>query len=155
MDRRELILARLLEIAEDIPGIRNAYRNQDEINESQRPAILILDADEQAEDRDGGRLGRRPTTPTRVGMTPEIYIMLAGTPASVGTSLNGFRASLIAAILGDETLGALTGTNGEILYLGAATSLARGRQAEGSMGLSFTFTYPLIPSEIQAEPLSA
>jgi len=48
MDRRELILARLLAIASGIPGIRNAYRNQDEINESQRPAILILDADEQA-----------------------------------------------------------------------------------------------------------
>ena len=51
-DRREAILVRLLDIARTIPGIVAAFRNTDEISDRQRPCILILDADEAADDGD-------------------------------------------------------------------------------------------------------
>ena len=46
MDKREAILARLVEIAAGLPGIATAVRNQDEISERSRPAIAVFDADE-------------------------------------------------------------------------------------------------------------
>ena len=59
MDRREDILARLLAIASGIDGVTRAYRNKDEIPETSRPAIVILDGDEAANDADPSA---RPTT---------------------------------------------------------------------------------------------
>ena len=75
-DKREQILVRLLGIAQGLPGIVAAFRNKDEISDRQRPCIVILDADEAADDADPSGLARRPNAPRRVGMTPEIYLML-------------------------------------------------------------------------------
>jgi hypothetical protein len=49
MDKREVILQRLVEIAAGLPGIATAVRNQDEISEHTRPAIAVFDADETAD----------------------------------------------------------------------------------------------------------
>ena len=79
-DKREQILVRLLGIAQALPGIAAAFRNKDEISDRQRPCIVILDADEAADDGDPSGLARRPNAPRRVGMTPEIYLMLGANP---------------------------------------------------------------------------
>ena len=146
IDRREMILARLLEIARGIDGIESAFRNRDEIGEKQRPAIVILDADEAADDGDPGL--RPARSPRRVAMTPEIYIMLGAKPEHIGTSINTLRARLIKAILGDAELSLIVSSNGDIRYEGCATALARGRTMEGEMGVSFSFTYVLRPDEL-------
>lgn len=148
MDKREAILARLQAIAGGITGVRNVFRNQDQINEKMRPAIMILDADEQAEDNDGGIRGRPSMVPSRVGMTPEIYIMLGAQPKSVGSEINLIRAALIKAILSDADLIGILGSNGGVKYEGCATDLAAGRQMEGAMGVSFTFSYVLNPADL-------
>jgi hypothetical protein len=145
-DRRELILVRLLEIAKGIEGIAGAFRNRDELSEKQRPAIVILDADEAADDAD-------PTTrPSRslrrVAMTPEIYILLGAKPEDLGTAINALRARFVRAVLGDAQLASIVSTNGAIRYEGCATALARGRSMEGEMGVSFSFTYVLRPEEL-------
>ncbi len=145
-DRRELILARLLEIAKGIEGIAAAFRNRDEISETQRPCIVILDADEAADDADPG--SRPARAPRRIGMTPEIYIMLGTRPEALGTGINQLRARLIRAVLTDPDLGHLTGPSGAIRYEGCATALARGRTMEGEMGVSFTVSYVLRPDEL-------
>ena len=62
-DKRELILARLLGISQGLPGITAAFRNKDEISDRQRPCIVILDADEAADDGDPSGLARRPQRP--------------------------------------------------------------------------------------------
>jgi hypothetical protein len=147
-DRREAVLVRLLDIARTIPGIVAAFRNTDEISDRQRPCILILDADEAADDADPSGLPRRPHAPRRVGMTPELYVMLGAKPEHIGTELNIFRAAIIKAVLTDTTLADLVGTNGDVRYEGCATALARSRMMEGEMGLSFTFTYVLRPDEL-------
>lgn len=146
MDRREDILARLLVITSGISGVTRAYRNKDEIPETSRPAIVILDGDEAANDGDPDR--RPATAPRRITMTPEIYILLAGTPAEVGTDINLIRARFVHAVMTDATLIALTLDGVGIRYEGCATGLARGRSMEGEMGLSFGFTYVLRPAEL-------
>lgn len=146
IDRRELILARLLEIARGVDGIESAFRNRDEIGEKQRPAIVILDADEAADDGDPG--ARPARSSRRVAMTPEIYIMLGAKPEHIGTSINTLRARLIKAILTDTELSLIVGSNGDIRYEGCATALARGRTMEGEMGVSFSFAYVLRPDEL-------
>jgi len=145
VDRREDILARLLEIAKGVRGIKNAYRNKDALSEDKRPAIVILDADETADEADPP--GRPAHAPRRVNMNPEVYISLAGTPDEVGTELNGFRAAFLKAVFADATLKALTLDREGITYEASATGLARGRKMEGELGISLTFTYLFVPSE--------
>ena len=146
IDRREMILSRLLEIAGSTEGIAGAFRNRDEISEKQRPAIVILDADEVADDADPG--SRPARSPRRVAMTPEIYILLGAKPEELGSVINALRARFVKSVLGDSQLGSIVGTNGDIRYEGCATALARGRSMEGEMGVSFSFTYVLRPEEL-------
>ena len=146
IDRREMILSRLLEIAGSTQGIVAALRNKDEISEKQRPAIVILDADEAADDADPTT--RPSRSPRRVAMTPEIYILLGAKPEDLGTAINALRARFVKSVLGDSQLGSIVGTNGDIRYEGCATALARGRSMEGEMGVSFSFTYVLRPEEL-------
>lgn len=87
-----VILVRLLDIARTIPGIVAAFRNTDEISEKQRPCILILDADEAVDQGYPYGMDRRPT---RVGLTPECYVMLGAKPEQIGTDLNHFRAAIL------------------------------------------------------------
>ena len=145
-DRREMILTRLLEIAVGVEGIVAAFRNKDEISERQRPAIVILDADEAADDADPA--SRPSRAPRRVAMTPEIYILLGAKPEDLGTAINRLRARFVKAVLGDAQLRLIVGSNGDIRYEGCATALARGRSMEGEMGVSFSFTYVLRPEEL-------
>ena len=145
-DRREMILTRLLEIAVGVDGIVAAFRNRDEISEKQRPAIIILDADEAADDADPS--SRPSRAPRRVAMTPEIYILLGAKPEDLGTAINTLRARFVKAVLGDAQLSLIVGSNGDIRYEGCATALARGRSMEGEMGVSFSFTYVLRPEEL-------
>ena len=145
-DRREMILTRLLEIAVGVEGIVAAFRNRDEISEKQRPAIIILDADEAADDADPS--SRPSRAPRRVAMTPEIYILLGAKPEDLGTAINTLRARFVKAVLGDAQLSLIVGSNGDIRYEGCATALARGRSMEGEMGVSFSFTYALRPEEL-------
>jgi hypothetical protein len=146
IDRREMILSRLLEIAGSTQGIVAALRNKDEISEKQRPAIVILDADEAADDADPG--SRPARSPRRVAMTPEIYILLGAKPEELGSVIYALRARFVKSVLGDSQLGSIVGTNGDIRYEGCATALARGRSMEGEMGVSFSFTYVLRPEEL-------
>ena len=145
-DKRELLLSRLLTIAQGISGVASAVRNKDEISDKARPAIVILDADEVADDADPSN--RPVRSPRRVAMTPEIYLLLGAKPEHVGPEINALRAKFIKAVLTDGELLAIVGSNGDSRYEGCATSLARGRNMEGEMGISFSLTYTLRPEEL-------
>ena len=143
MSRREDILARLVEVCGEIDGVVLVARNRDELSDRQRPAIVILDADEVAVEGDRKRPG-----PQIISMTPEIYILLSGDPEDIGTDLNTLLVAVQKAILTDTELNELTGPNGSIRYDGCATGLARGRSMEGEMGVSLSFNYPFDPSKL-------
>lgn len=147
MDKREALLARLVEIATGVPEIKTAARNQDEISERARPAIVIFDADETADERanEQGHAGRAPNI---IEMSPEALILLGGTPERVGTALNEMRAAFVKAVLTDTELATITGTNGRVRYVGCSTHLGHGRSMEGSMGVHFAFAYVLRPDQL-------
>ena len=147
MDKREAILARLSEVVGTLPGISTVARNQDEISEHKRPAIVIFDADESADERaeQQGHPGRAPSI---VEMSPEMLILLGTVPEQVGSALNGLRAKLIKAVLTDAQLIALAGQNGRVRYAGCSTHLGHGRSMEGSMAVRFSFAYVLRPEQL-------
>ncbi|HET7412126.1 MAG TPA: hypothetical protein VFJ18_05630, partial [Pararhizobium sp.] len=130
-DLREEILARLVAIAAEVPGVVSAGRNRVALSESARPAIIVLDADEVVEEEE--RASRPGHAPQLVVMTPELFV-LAGRPAAeIGAKLNAFRGRIIRRVLTDAALVGLTGPNGFIRYAGCATALAAGRSMEGEM----------------------
>ena len=146
-DLREEILARLVAIAAEVPGIAMAGRNRIGLSETARPAIVVLDADEAVEEE--GRASRPGYAPQLVVMTPELFV-LAGKPAAdIGAELNAFRRRIIRRVLTDATLLGLAGPNGFVRYAGCATALAAGRSMEGEMSLSFAIRYVLRPVEME------
>jgi hypothetical protein len=147
MDKREAILTRLVATAGGLAGIKTAVRNQDEVSERARPAIVIFDGDETA-DEGAQERGRSGQAPNIVEMTPETLILLGAAPESVGTALNAMRAKLVKAVLTDAELAALTGTNGRVRYVGCSTHLGHGRSMEGSMSVQFAFAYVLRPDQL-------
>ena len=147
MDKREAILARLVEVAGDLAGIKTAIRNQDEVSERARPAIVVFDADETADERAGER-GHSGRAPNIIEMSPEALILLGGTPERVGSDLNAMRAIFVKAVLLDPQLGTLVGANGYVRYVGCSTHLGHGRSMEGSMGVHFAFGYVLRPDQL-------
>ena len=140
-DKREDILVRLLAIYRTVAGVKKVARNEQAADDWNFPALLLLDADEEAEDATGR--GRPATVPVRVTMTPETYLILGELPENVGSELNRYRARIIKAVLSDAELLTFVGQNGEIAYQGCATSLTRGREIIGDIGLNFAITYRL------------
>lgn len=143
-DRREEILARLVAIAGGIPGIAagRVFRNQEDVTARAQPAIVIFDGDETTEAQAKGVSGRM------VEMTPEVRVLVDAKAADVGSSLNGFRAALIKAVVEDAELQDAVGSSGVVRYDGCTTDTAKGERIEGGLGLNFVFKYPLIPSEL-------
>lgn len=150
-DKREPILARLAVVAATVAPY--VFRNTVDIPERERPAIVILDGDEEMEHRKDGPV----TSPCIVAATPEIFFLLDGVPDSdppvegarkLGGALNTLRTAFIKAVVTDnagaDSLVALC-HNGEIRYLGFATALGAGRSLEGEAGISFAFVYALKP----------
>jgi len=100
-----MVLARLLEIAGGIEGIAAAFRNKDKISEKQRPAIVILDADEAADDADP--VSRPSRAPRRIAMTPEIYILPGAKHEELGTAINTLRTRFVKEVLADVHLASI------------------------------------------------
>lgn len=148
MDRREEILERLAVVMAAIPGVTLAGRNIMQPDATQRPCVIVLDADEQAGAQSQTRDRVRPSGPVLIDLTPEIYLLVNGGSATVGPAINAFRVLIVKAVLTDATLATLVTSSGAITYEGCATGLSRARSMEGEMGLQFTFTYPLNPSEL-------
>lgn len=146
-DIREDILARLVLVARGVSGINGAFRNGFDLDESKVPCVVIHDGDETADDADPFR---QAAAPRRVRMTPEIYVLVASDPETVGTQMNLYSRRLAKAILADSTLIALTGTSpvGDIRYEGCSTGLSKGRQVQGECRLHFSFGYVLRVSDL-------
>lgn len=149
-DRREAILERLKAVMESVDGIKHSFRNQITIPETRRPAALVLDADEVADESFSPNLNRAAAlAPILAIMTPEIFLLLGAKAEDVGPALNTLRIKTIKAVLTDETLVNLC-KDGDIRYLGFATGLSAqpGRSMEAEAGLQFAFRYMVYPSKL-------
>lgn len=146
-DRREAILSRLHEIAKGLVGPENAFRNQIDIPEGNRPAIVIFDADE-GPDPNFSTGGTRPAFgPVKVNMTPEIYLLLADNIDDAGPALNALRCRVIKAVITDQSLVGIC-ADGDIRYEGFATGFSLARAMEAEAGISFSFLYMVRPKSL-------
>lgn len=166
VDRRQQILDRLWDILSvltiDLAGgpnggsqikAGNIVRNRNDLQADKVPGMIILDADEvrsttQLKAPPGHQQNRMPAQIMK--MTPEIYVVLdvrGVTNENVGKDLNTARLAILNAIMTDEQLQEIVGSNGDIVYDGCVTDLARNRMMKGQLGISITFTYPLIVKE--------
>lgn len=165
-DRRQEILDRLWAILSvltvDLAGGPNGavqikagsiVRNRGDLQAKQLPGMIVLDADEVRDPRmlkvpPGLQQVRMPAQIMK--MTPEIYVVLDQRPVdneNGGKDLNTARLAILNAIMTDEQLLAITGTNGDITYDGCVTDYARNRTMKGQLGISITFSYPLKVTE--------
>lgn len=168
VDRRAMIIERLVTLFTGFtvqligdpvlsPGVSitagNVVHNRDQLPAEKVPGIILLDADETKDPRVFERPPGRalPVSPCLMRMTPEIYVVLdVRTPnnANVGEDLNTARAALLDLVLHDATLLQIVGANGQIIYGGCVTDLARNRTMRGQMGCMVTFVYPFIPNAL-------
>lgn len=131
----------------------NIVRNRNDLQADKLPGMIVLDADEVKDSMlklppGGGNQQRMPAQLMR--MTPEIYVVLDTRPVgnkNTGKDLNTARLAILDTIWSDSVLWGIVGTNGNITYDGCVTDLARNRTAKGQIGLSVTFTYPLLVRE--------
>jgi hypothetical protein len=150
IDRREAILARLLEVAETaartIDTCFEARRNEPDLPDTAK-WVVILDGDELAEESDPD--GRSPfTTPRRIVMMPEVQFRLISSSENAGTSLNECRRVLLPAVTQDSTLLSLCTGKTKIRYRGATTVIERGRKLDGAIAFGFNFHYVLKMDEL-------
>ncbi len=165
-DRRQEILDRVWELINAL-GITlaggpngpkpilagNANRNRNQLQDDKVPGFLVLDADEVRDPNlrqpaPGLTQARMPVQIMK--MTPEIYVVLDGrgvTNENVGKDLNTARLAILDALMTDVQLMKIVGPNGNITYDGCVTDLARNRTMKGQLGISVTFTYPLLIQE--------
>lgn len=133
------------------PG--HTVRNRNDLQAEKTPGIIILDADEvrdptKLQPQRGNTEARMPVQVMK--MTPEIYVVLDGRGVqneNVGKDLNTARLRILNAIFADQQLQEIVGANGGISYDGCVTDLARNRTMKGQLGISVTFSYPLIVAE--------
>lgn len=162
VDRRVLLLQELerllstldIELTTGRIPAGNFVRNRNELPADLVPGIILLDGDETADPRyQRPAVGRDLTTvpPQMMKMTPEIYVVLdvrKPQNKNVGEDLSVARGAILKAIILDKTLYQICASNGQIIYDGCVTDLARNRTMQGQMGMSFTFSYPFVPGEL-------
>jgi hypothetical protein len=130
---RERVLAAFARALEATEGVVTFKRNEVVTADGFVPAVMMLDGDEFAHERDSGN-GRPAHGPVRVRVEPEVYVVVDTPPIDVGPALNRLRLMLIRAVLNDALLTSL-----------CHTGLSLGRSMAGEMGLKFTATYVLNP----------
>lgn len=145
-DIRETILARLLVVAKTISGVELCERNLDDVADIATPAIILFDGDEDAFENNRAR-GMAPNT---VEMFPTFEIHVGDVPENIGTTINGWRATLLRTILADETIESLCSgiPNGGIRYMRSSTGLSAGRNAIAKLTVDFGISYPFKPSAL-------
>lgn len=151
-DRREQILDRLFQCLQSVPGVTTVARNRGELPEDTRPAITMLDGDEDA-DLAAIPQGHMAMAPNLVIMRPEIYAVLNQREPKnegVGQDLNNLRKEILRATINDPQLKTLVGSNGLIIYEGCTTDLASGRSMQGQIQVRVAFRYVLKPSDLFA-----
>lgn len=146
-DKREQILEKIKTVLADIEGVQFVGRNLDQLPADKRPALLILDGDEEGL-RDADGRNRGAGSPNRVKLKPEIYITMDSRKPQnkdLGRDLNLLRGKVIKALVFNVEL---TGLCENVFYAGAVSDLAKGREMLGQMGLAIEFTYFLKPADL-------
>lgn len=163
MDIREQIMVELQTLLATVPGIKGVFRDRDQLPpEEKTPGIVLLDGTEQLKTDLTGR--NFTSMPDAVfTMRPQVFLVLTlrsdpdntilpdGTVSPVGPELSLFRAAILNAVLGDESLAALCSDNGSVVYEGFESDMQTGSTI-GSLGATmqfkFAISYVLMSSDL-------
>jgi len=145
IDRREQLLARMVAICASLNPTTSG-RNILAVDDIKRPALIVLDGDEQASGSDP--ITRPNNAPRRLMLESIVHVLVDDVPGEVGTTLNIWRRQLISAIESDATLRSLTQADGTVRYVGLDVGMMPARNAAGAMYLKFQLTYWLRINEL-------
>jgi hypothetical protein len=141
-DKREKLLVRLNKILDDLASGTEikVYRNRAEFDYGELPAYILLDGTEATGTKSTDRRG-----PQIMMLTPQIFYVPTPTEnqlnINMGPQLSAMRVTMIKAIMQDETLTGLLGTNGYAEYRGMETDMQTGAEVKGQFRMDFAFAY--------------
>jgi hypothetical protein len=141
----------LLAILKTIDGMEAVERNRGGLPPEKQPGLILLDADEEADEPVQQGSGRLTLAPSTVVMAPEIYVIMdQRDPPNerIGEDMDALRVMILKAIFADQPLQTLLGANGGIRYLGCETDMASGRSMQGQMHIRTAYRYVLRASEL-------
>jgi hypothetical protein len=124
------------------------YRNCLDPNEARMPAIVVFDADEEIAPLPDTARYKGPMAPQVMIMRPEVFVVLSARAADAGTRLNQLRARIYNAVVTNETLSDIVGTNGRISLEAGRSGFAVERTMSSELRLEFGFTYVLQLSDL-------
>lgn len=160
--KREAILQRLKELfGEDYLAAATIVRNRGLLEQDERPAIAILDGDQQqrltGDDGGRGNRGRVGMSFQLMTMRPQVFFLPkellpqnvtdATPPENIGTIVNHYADMIVRSVAQDPVLLALVGNNGSIAWTGMETDLKSGGTLQGQCRLDFALTYMFDPNE--------
>jgi len=147
MSKREDIMARLLVILNTVEGFKFVARNVDEFPEKIRPAVILLDGDEEAV-AELARPWVKGKAYTVVQMNPLIVISMGGRPQDVGADINELMARTVTAVLSDVELTTIVVVNAQcgVYYLASDYRLSHSLAMDCDMQMRFGIRYTLLPA---------
>jgi len=149
--RREEILVRILAVINGIKSaasIKTVSRNRIDFDDTQLPAVGVLEGDEEVATNTLGRNDRASRRPYIVTATPQIFVRVGSLPEVVGTDLNALLAAIIKAVEDDAELTSLSMDDGGIHYAGKQSQLHAARQMIGADAMVFAIKYLLYPDRL-------
>ncbi len=144
-DKREDIIARLFDVVAAIDGFQTAERNRIDFDDTQVPAVSVLEGDEESAPYRSGRNNPASTRPYIVSASPQVFIRVGGN--DVGPTLNELRAAVIDAVHADSQLCALSLNGDGVFYAGMNSQLHAARSMIGAVALVFEIRYLFVPNQ--------
>jgi hypothetical protein len=146
-DQRELIMVRLAEVV-NVTGVKTVSRNRIDFDDTQLPAVGVLEGDEEVAENPLGRSARASGRPYIVTATPQVFVRVGGISDNIGTDLNTLRAAIIKALLDDADLTAMSMDDGGMQYAGMQSMLHAARSMIGATAMVFVIKYLLYPDRL-------
>lgn len=152
-DRREEILIQLEAVLLEEIGEGRVHRDRSDLDRMERPCVIMLDGVESSTGTLTRKSARGPDIRADImELRPEVFLFLKrreeAQAATRGPELSAYRMQLIKAVIQDETLISIVGSNGGIFYRGHDTDMQSGEAVQGMMLLRFAFHYVLDPNEL-------
>jgi hypothetical protein len=153
---REQILNRVFEILSEISGAPPVYRNRGDIQDIQRPAIVVLDGIEHNIASEQESIKTRRMVPAVIVMSPQIFMLLkerdnanndtvGNLPDPVGAEINFWLDAIRGALSNDPLLLSYLTPNGQVIYRGCWTDMQTGSTLIGELRLFIDLVYVWLP----------
>lgn len=162
LDKRELINLRIVAALGETEGFTPAkvFRDRGEFDAKRvsLPILIYLDGNERklldanSTRRDNARGGVPAVVPMIMEIVPQIFLIMEpkdlDKAQEYGPEVSGWRMKVLKAIMTDDALLALLGSNGGIDYRGMDTDFHSGGTMEGQLQFNFAFRYVFNPSDL-------